>query len=217
MKERISIVVAGAAILALAGLTVDGSAADKDEPKTGSITGKISVRRVKSPKNVLVYLVTVPGTHAPPKKPAEMDQKRLEFIPHVLPIVKGTTVRFLNSDPILHNVFWPKSKDGSYKSRNLGTWGKGGVRMFKFNKQGHVVLLCNVHPEMEAHVVVLQNPFSAVVGKDGKYEIKNVPPGEYTVRAWYPRPKKLKAKTAKATVTAGKATELDFSLSRRRR
>ena len=198
-------------VLLTAGNPLEGKAADK----TGSIKGKISVRRVRSPQNVLVYIVKAPGTYPAPKKLAKMDQKKLTFVPHVLPIVKGTTVRFLNSDPILHNIFWPKSKDRSYRSRNLGTWGKGGSRKYTFNKEGHVVLLCNVHPEMESHIVVLQNPFFAVVGKDGNYEIKNVPPGEYTVKAWYPRPKKLRAKTASVKVDAGKTTELDFSLSRR--
>ncbi|MCH7725285.1 MAG: carboxypeptidase regulatory-like domain-containing protein [Planctomycetes bacterium] len=144
-----------------------------------------------------------------------MDQKKLVFVPHVLPIVKGTTVRFLNSDPILHNVFWPKGTQGAYSGRNLGTWGKGGARSFTFDKEGHVILLCNVHSEMEAHVIILQNPFSAVVGKDGDYEIKGVPPGEYTVKTWYSKPRRLKSKSAKVTVTAGKTAELDFSLSRR--
>ena len=183
--------------------------------EVGSITGTISVRGVRSPENVLVYLEQVAGEWKPPKEPVAMDQKKLEFTPHVLPIVKGTKVRFLNSDPILHNVFWPKSKDRSYAARNLGTWGKGGSRTFTFKKEGHVVLLCNVHPEMEAHVVILQNPFFMVVGKDGKYEIKNVPPGEYTVKTWYPKPKRLRSKSAKATVTADKEAKLDFSLSRR--
>ncbi|MFQ5733133.1 MAG: hypothetical protein ACE5KM_14420 [Planctomycetaceae bacterium] len=213
--KRAMFVRAGIGVLSLAVLTAGHPEIGKAAEKTGSIKGTISVRRVKSPENVLVYVVKAPGTYPAPKKPAEMDQKKLTFIPHVLPIVKGTTVRFLNSDPILHNIFWPKSKDRSYRGHNLGTWGKGGVRTYKFNKEGHVVLLCNVHPEMEGHIVVLQNPFFTVVGKDGNYEIKNVPPGNYTVKAWYPRPKKLRAKTAKVTVAAGKAAELDFSLGRR--
>ena len=130
-------------------------------------------------------------------------------------VLKGTKVKFNNSDPVLHNVFWNKSEDGSYEARNLGTFGKGANAEFTFDKEGSVVLLCNVHPEMEGHIVVLQNPYFAVAGKDGAYEIKGVPAGQYSVKAWYPNPKKLKAKTAPATVTAGQATQLDFSLSRK--
>ena len=190
----------------------DARAAGDDQ---GSIEGTISVSGVKSPENVLVYLEEVAGDWPPPKEPAEMDQAKLAFIPHVLPIVKGTTVRFLNNDPILHNVFWPKNK--SYSARNLGTWGKGGSKKHKFDKLGAAVLLCNVHPEMEGHIVVLQNPFFTVVdNKDGEYEIKNVPPGQYTLKTWYSKPKKLRSKSEKVKVVADKETEQDFSLSRRK-
>ena len=191
-----------------------GNVCQADE-KTGTISGEISVSGVRSPENVLVYLENVKGDWKPPQDPPEIDQKKLIFIPRVLPVVKGTTVLFRNSDPVLHNVFWPKSADGSYAKKNLGSWGKGGTRKFKFDKEGSVVLLCNVHPDMEAHVVVLQNPFFALADKDGNYEIKDVPAGEYTVKTWYENPKKLKSKSEKATVKAGETAELDFSLSRR--
>ena len=181
---------------------------------TGSIKGTVSASGVRSPENVLVYIEKAPGEYPPPKEPAEEDQVKLKFIPFVLPIVKGTTVKFLNSDPLLHNVFWPKGK--GYSGRNLGTWGKGASKKIKFDKLGEVVLLCNIHSEMEGHIVVLQNPFFAVVDKEGTYEIKNVPPGDYKVKTWYSKPKKLRSKSAKVTVKAGGATELDFSLSRRR-
>lgn len=213
--RKFIVLIAALPLVSLTLLTPESANQEKSEKKTGSIKGKISVRGVRSPENVLVYIEKAPGEYPAPKESAKMDQKKLEFIPHVLPIVKGTTVRFLNSDPILHNVFWPKSKDGSYKGRNLGTWGKGGVRKYTFKKEGSVVLLCNVHPEMEAHVVVLQNPYFVVVGKNGEYEIKNVPAGKYTVKTWYSKPKRLKSKSAEVTVETDKATELNFSLSRR--
>lgn len=201
----------GVACLLSAGLAIPNCRAAE---KTGSIRGTISVRGVRNAEHVLVYVEKVAGKFPPPKKPVKLDQRKLTFIPHVLPVLKGTTVAFHNSDPILHNIFWPKSK--SYSAKNLGTWGKGASRKYTFNTLGEVVLLCNVHPEMEGHIVVLQNPFFALVGKEGDYEIKGLPPGEYTVKTWYVRPKKLRSKTATVTVKAGEATELDFSLSRRR-
>ena len=207
--NRILTVVVGTVFLGQVALVAaNGSAEDK----TGSIKGKITVTKVKTAANVLVYIEKAPGDFPPPKEPAAMDQQKLTFVPNVLPIVKGTTVRFINTDPVLHNVFWPKSDDGSYPSKNLGTWGKDGTKEFTFDKEGSVVLLCNVHPEMEGHIVVLQNPFFAVVGANGLYEIKGVPPGQYSVKAWYPNPKKLKAKTDKVTVAADQAAQLDFSL-----
>jgi plastocyanin len=189
-------------------------AKDVAQQTTGTIKGRITASGVRDIENVLIYVEKAPGDY-PPKGTAEVDQVKLTFVPRVLPILKGTTVKFLNSDPVLHNVFWQKSDDGSYTARNLGTWGKGASQDFTFDKEGSVVLLCNVHPEMEGHIVVLQNPFFTLANKDGTYEITGVSPGEYSVKAWYPNPKKLKAKVAKATVTGGQATQLDFSMSRR--
>src|SRR5208337_2025486 len=105
--------------------------------------------------------------------------------------------------------------DGSYAANNLGTWGQGDSKNFTFGKEGHVVLLCNVHAEMEGHILVVQNPYFAVVKKDGLYEIKGLPPGTYNLVTFYPQPKKLKSKTIAVTVEAGKTATQDIELSRR--
>lgn len=210
-----STLLAVAAFVVALSLVNDSSARAGDAEGKGSITGSISVSRVKNPEGVLVYLEKVEGEWKPPEKPIHMDQIKLVFIPKVLPLVKGTTVEFKNSDPILHNVFWPRGK--GYSGRNLGTWGKGGSKKYTFDKLGEVVLLCNVHAEMEGHIIVLQNPFFTVVGKEGDYKIKDVPPGEYTLKTWYSKPKKLRSKSAKVTVKAGESVSQDFSLSRKRR
>jgi hypothetical protein len=144
-----------------------------------------------------------------------MDQQKLVFVPHVLVVVKGTTVRFKNSDPLLHNVMWPATDDGSYAANNLGTWGQGDAKDFAFDKEGHVVLLCNIHAEMEGHLLVVQNPYFSVVKKDGLYEITGVPPGQYTLTTFYPQPRKLKAKSMSVTVAAGKTVTQDIALGRR--
>ncbi len=213
MNRRSVVMTAGLFVIWL-GFAMFGTALGQ-AAKTGSIKGEITASSVRSPENVVVYVDQVPGEQKPPTKPVVMDQKKLVFVPHVMPIVKGTTVTFRNSDPILHNVFWQASDDGSYPADNLGTWGQGDSRTFTFDKPGHVVLLCNIHAEMEGHIIVLQNPFFSVTGKEGTYEIKDVPPGTYKITAWYPQPKKLKAKSAEVTVEEGKAASLDFSLGRR--
>lgn len=87
-----------------------------------------------------------------------MDQKGLTFVPHVLPILVGTTVDFKNSDDVLHNVFTPSKAGDRF---DLGTWGKGQMKSFTFKKPGEVVILCNVHPEMEAYIVVVETPYFA--------------------------------------------------------
>lgn len=173
----------------------------------GTIKGRVRTRPSKLKRYVVVHLVKVDGDFRPPRRVAEIDQKGMKFVPHVLPILKGTRVRFLNNDSVRHNVFTP---DGS--KYNLGTWGEGESKTHRFKKRGVYRQLCNLHPEMEGYVVVLDNPYFAKADKRGRFKIKNVPPGEYTVRAWGPR---LKAKKKKITVSAGETTTVKFSLRRR--
>lgn len=176
----------------------------------GDIVGKITVQGARSAADAVVYIDEIPGkTFAPPKEHAVMDQKNMAFVPHVLPVVVGTTVDFLNSDDVLHNVFTPDKCAGKF---NLGSWPKGQVRSYTFKEPGCVaVLLCNVHPEMEAYVVVLQNPYFAKTGKTGEFVIKDVPAGKYTLKVWH---EKLKTKPQEVTVPAKGQVEVNFLLKR---
>ena len=85
----------------------------------GSISGTVKVTGLASNADAVVYVQQAPGTFPPPAG-VEMDQRKFQFIPHVLPVVVGTTVRFLNSDPTPHNVFSP-----DHEKYNLGTWPQG--------------------------------------------------------------------------------------------
>ena len=175
-----------------------------------SITGTVKVTGLASSADAVVYVLQAPGTFNPPAKPVEMDQRKMQFIPHVLPIVLGTTVRYLNSDPTHHNVFSP-----SNEKYNLGTWKQGQTKDYVFRKCAKppcvYTQLCLVHPEMEGFVVVLQNPFFAVTDKDGRYEIDNVPPGNYSLGVWHA---KAKSQPKPVTVDAGKPAAVDFALAR---
>jgi plastocyanin len=164
-------------LLVLAGLTAAAVPA-----VAGTIKGKVTIPRARTLANIVVYVEKAPGEFPAPKEHVVIDQKDLSFVPHVLPVVVGTTVDFRNSDQVLHNVFTP---DKCADKFNLGTWPKGEVRSVKFDKIGCApVLLCNVHPEMEGFVVTLQNPFFAVTDKSGLYAIKDVPAGTYTLKVW---------------------------------
>lgn len=169
----------------------------------GTISGTVQAPSPRMQANAVVYLKKVAG-HFPAKKQAEMDQKGLKFLPHVLPVLKGTTVRFDNHDPTVHNVFSP---DG--KGYDLGSFNKGQSATHTFNSLGVFTQLCRVHPEMIAYVVVLQNPYYAVTGSDGSFQIKNVPPGHYQLMAWQERGK---GGPVNVTVRAGKDTKTQVKL-----
>lgn len=150
----------------------------------GDITGTVKAKGAKNGGDAVIYIGKIPSkTFAPPKAHPHMDQKNLTFIPHVLPVLAGTTVDFVNSDDVLHNVFSPDACSDKF---NLGSWPKGQMKSYTFNKTGCVsTLLCNVHPEMEGFVFVAETPYYAVSAKDGKFTIKNVPAGKYTLKIWH--------------------------------
>jgi plastocyanin len=174
------------------------------EGKVGTDPGK-----EKYLPNTVVYIDFVDKEINPPAINPKMNQKGLKFIPHVLPVVEGTTVDFLNSDDVLHNVFSP---DACADKFNLGTWPKNEVRSFKYEKLGcESVLLCNVHPEMEAFVIVLQNPYFAVSDASGNFKIENVPPGNYTLKVWNER---LRSKDQEISVAASGLKDLKIHLGK---
>jgi plastocyanin len=173
----------------------------------GDIHGKVAAKGVRNSADAVVYVDQIAGkTFAPPAEHAKMDQKNMLFVPHVLPVLEGTTIDFHNSDAVLHNVFSP---DACADHFNLGTWPQGQVKSFTFKKPCFASLLCKVHPEMEGFVTVMPTPYFAVTAEDGSYVIKNVPDGSYTVKVWHP---KLKA-TQKSVAVKG-ATEADFAIAK---
>ena len=146
--------------------------------QTGGVTGQITATGLRSSGDIVVSLKARGLSVNPPATPIDMDQEGMEFLPHVLPVVKGTTVRFLNNDPVRHNVFSP---EGRY---NLGNWPRGEIRDYTFDTGGVYTQLCRRHDEMEAFVVVLDTPYFSTTDPTGEFEITNVPPGEYTLVAW---------------------------------
>lgn len=173
------------------------------------ITGKVEADKAKYKANTIVYIEKADGNFKPSAKNPSMDQKNLTFIPKILPVIVGSTVDFLNADDVLHNVFSP---DACADKFNLGSWPKGQIRSHKYDKLGcQSVVLCNVHPEMEAYVVVLQNPYYAVTDKEGNYSIKNVPPGKYTLKIWN---EKLNAPDQEITMPASGKLEVNFQMKK---
>ena len=173
----------------------------------GDIHGKVTARGVRNSADVVVYVDKIAGQTFPaPAAHAKMDQKSMQFNPRVLAVLVGTTVDFLNSDAVLHNVFSP---DACADRFNLGTWPQGQIKSFTFKKECFAALLCKVHPEMEGYIAAVPTPYFAVTAADGSYHIANVPDGTYTVKVWNP---KLKA-TSKSVAVKG-ATEANFEISK---
>ena len=158
----------------------------------------------------MVYVDTIAGKTFPaPKDHPVVDQKGLMFVPHIIAVQQGTTVEFLNSDSVQHNVFWTAIGTDKKAGHNLGTWPKGDKRPFTFDKAGIVPLLCNVHPDMGGYIIVSPTPYFAETDDAGSYKIKDVPDGSYTVAVWHEG-----AKNQSKPVTVAGGGKADFTLSK---
>jgi len=172
----------------------------------GTISGQVSGVAGQS----VVYVDTISGKTFPaPTQHPVVDQRGLVFQPHVTAVQVGTTVDFLNSDSVAHNVFWTSIGGNKKLSHNLGTWPKGEKKSFKFDSPGAVPILCNVHPEMSAYLVVVPTPYFATSDQTGNYKIENVPDGNYTVIAWHEG-----AKNQPKPVSVSGDAKADFTLSK---
>jgi plastocyanin len=170
----------------------------------GTISGKVEATPPKYAAETVVYLKDAKA--APKPKTENMDQRNMTFVPHVLVVTKGDTVKFLNHDTVAHNVYSP---DGD--AYNLGSFKQNEERTRTFDQEGAYTQLCSIHPEMLGYVYVAPSPYAAAVDAKGRYTIKDVPPGTYKLAVWNSH---LKAPEKSVTVTAGKTVEEDVSLKR---
>jgi plastocyanin len=155
-------------------------------------------------------VLTVKGAPAPtPKAEAVkvvLDQSQCRYVPHVQAATVGTPVDIVNSDPVLHNSH---GFAGTATAFNLAMPLKGQKIEKKLSKPGVVSVKCDVHPWMQAYIVVTAAP-SAVTGEDGAYTIKDVPAGTYTISAWH---EKLGEKTTQVTVPETGEVTVDLSFA----
>jgi plastocyanin len=153
-------------------------------------------------------VITVKGPGAPKPAPlaakAVLDQHLCHYVPHVQAAPVGSTLEIVNSDPMLHNIH---GYHGPATAFNLAMPLKGQRIPRVLSKLGVVSVKCDVHNFMHGYVVVVDSPY-AVVGEDGKYAVKGLPAGTYTVTAWH---EKLGEKTAQVTVPATGDATADFA------
>ena len=158
--------------------------------------------------NVFVYVKDGLGNYiydAPTASP-KIDQQNCRYHPHVFGMRTGQTLEIINSDPTLHNIHaLPKDN----KEFNTGQPIQGMKTTHTFSaKEVMVPFKCDVHGWMNAYVGVLDHPFFATTDKDGKFELKDLPPGTYTIEAWH---EKLGAQTASVTVGAKESKDISFT------
>ncbi len=190
-------------------------------PVAGSDTGSL-IMKTRGKGTVVVFLepatqerfnTAAPGrdvvTRASPDASPRvaLNQVDLTFVPHVLAVEEGTTVDFLNGDDLLHNVHL-------YQGSNMDTvlnvaMPLKGMRLsYTFNAPLEVVVLCDVHTEMSAYILILPNSYFAQAAPNGEVRIDNIEPGTYVVKLWREGKRKIKTKTVEIA-TGTNVVDLD--------
>lgn len=170
-----------------------------------TLRGVVTGGRFGPVREAVVYLEDVPGRFSPPNQPVAVQQKNFQFVPHILPVVAGASVTFTNDDVERHSVYSP-SRANPF---DLGAFPPKTARTVTFHREGPVAILCSIHPEMSAYVLVLQNPFFAVTDNQGAYAIADIPKGRYRLAVWH---EKAKNPTVQ-DVDVQNDTELDMGLA----
>jgi plastocyanin len=158
--------------------------------------------------NVVVYVKSGADDYSfsIPSESATLDQKGCMYTPHVVALMAGQTLSVINSDATTHNIHptpadnreWNKSQPPS-SAAITDTFARPEVA---------IPVKCNVHPWMKGYIAVLANPLFAVTGKDGKFEIKGLPPGTYTIEAWQG---KYDAQDQTVTIGPKESKTVDFT------
>ena len=177
---------------------------------TGAIEGTLRASDVRT-SDAVVYLV--PEEAVPPAPGPErqtIDQRDLRFVPRITVVAPGSSVEFLNNDPLLHNVFSPPGPGPGF---DLGTYPLTERRVQEFADSGGHTILCHIHPEMLAYVVVLRARYWTASDREGRFHLDGVAPGRYELRVWHRR---LAALPREVTVTADSAVHLEVFMSPRR-
>ena len=157
-------------------VTVDQSVCGKDKDAED-----IALSPDKGVRNAVVSLQNpAPGAKWKAVVTPQIDQRQCVFVPRVVVVPVGGTVEFLNGDRLLHNI--RSLNEGSSFNR---TQPKGRTIPIVFKKPDIIRVGCDLHPWMQAWVVVAEHPFYALTDEQGEFVLDNVPPGQYTLQVWH--------------------------------
>jgi len=157
-------------------------------------------------QNAVVFISDGLGdrTYELPHQPAMIEQKGCVYNPHVVAVRANQELDVMNNDATTHNLHpLPVNNREWNRAQAPGT----RADMTFAREEVAILMKCNVHPWMRSYIAVFKHPFFAVTGKGGRFELNNLPPGNYTIEAWH---EKLGTSTQKVSVGPGVTKELEF-------
>jgi plastocyanin len=157
-------------------------------------------------QNVIVFVSEGLGdrTFDAPSQAVVVEQKGCMYQPHVLAVRANQPLQLVNDDATSHNIHPLPA--------NNREWNKAeppGSKMEEAFAREEIAIpvKCNVHPWMRGYIAVFKHPYFAVTGKDGGFDLSNLPPGTYTIKAWH---EKLGTSTQRVTIAANETKEINF-------
>ena len=174
-----------------------------------SLTARVNDSSGKPVLDAVIFAVPAAGTRISTRSPQPVliEQQDREFSPYVSVVQVGTTVSFPNRDPLLHHVY----SFSPARSFEIKLYSGDAPRGILFDKAGTVTLGCNIHDWMIGYIHVVETPYFAKTGNDGKARISDIVAGDFEIRVWHPtqrtetmpKPIKLDGRTS---------TEVEFTL-----
>jgi plastocyanin len=157
-------------------------------------------------QDVIVFISDGLGdrTFDTPTQGVVIEQKGCLYEPHVLAMQANQQLEVVNADPVMHNIHPMPS--------NNREWNKAEVPGSKIDEsfpraELAIPVKCNLHPWMRGYIAVFKHPYFMVTGKDGSFDLSNLPPGSYSLTAWH---EKLGTMTQQVTVGANETKTVDF-------
>jgi plastocyanin len=171
---------------------------------TPVMTEAVGVRPGNTLEDVVVY-VSAGDMGAAATKTVIYDQKGCQYIPHVAAMEVNQQMEIQNHDQTSHNIHpMAKANPEWNKSQPPGS----PPLKVTYEKVEFIPVKCNVHPWMHGYFAVLGTSHYAVSDDDGKFSLKGLPPGKYTLTAWQ---EKFGTQTQEVTVTSGGTAKANFT------
>jgi len=191
----------------------------KDDPNCGKLnTAAVKTRFyvVGSKGELADVFVTLKGisgkSSGASAAPALLDQRGCEYVPYIFALQTNQKLLVKNSDPVLHNIHPTPTAPGN-KEENRAQMPSGPDLTFSFpSPETFLRFKCDVHPWMFCYACVVDHPYFAVSGTDGKYTIKDVPDGKYTIEAYHRKAAPATSPATQEVEVKGGSVTADFTL-----